>query len=184
MALHDYPTMSIEDYLLLDRNSRTVRYEYLDGRVYMLAGGSVNHSLIAANLTGILYGLLRGSQCAVYNSDARVQLSETRYFYPDVLISCDPRERGENVRFPRVVIEVLSPSTEAFDRGSKFAAYRGCSTVEYYVLVDSQKQAIEVYHREGDAWVLHTFGPGDVVVLNSLKISFSVSSVYEKTSVE
>lgn len=92
MALPEYPMISVEDYLMLDHNSKDARYEYLDGELRMLAGGSVYHPLIAANVTGLLYGHLRGKPCRVYNSDIRLQLSQSRYVYPDVTVSCDQRD--------------------------------------------------------------------------------------------
>ncbi|QBD80533.1 Uma2 family endonuclease [Ktedonosporobacter rubrisoli] len=97
----------------------------------MLAGGSINHALVIANLIGILYGALRGKPCRVYNSDIRLQLSKARYVYPDITVSCDERDKGQgdSIRYPRLVVEVLSPSTEAFDRGRKAAYYRECASL-------------------------------------------------------
>lgn len=184
MALPKYPMMSIEDYFLLDRNSLQSKYEYLDGDLIMMAGGSPAHARIAANLITIINSHLRDSPCIVYTSDARLQLAATRYVHPDVLVSCDPREEGENLRFPRLVIEVLSPTTEVIDRGRKFTAYRECQTLEDYVLVESRSQAIEVYHREGNAWVLRSFGPGDEAVFNSIDLRFPVADVYAKVRFE
>ncbi len=163
MALPNYPMMSVEDYLILDRGSKETRYEYLDGVLSMLAGGSTYHSMITANLTGILYGLLSDSPCRVYSPDIRLQLSESRYVYADVTVSCDQhdQELDDMISHPRVVIEVLSPSTEATDRGKKFLYYRECQTVQEYLMVDSQSILIEVYRREEESWKLHTFGPGN-----------------------
>jgi Uma2 family endonuclease len=152
MALPEYPNIPIEDYLTLDHNSANARYEYLDGELRMLAGGSVYHSIIAANITGILYGLLgNNSPCTVYNSDIRLQLSKSRYVYPNVTISCDQRdqEQGDTIQYPRIVIEVLSPSTEITDRIKKFAYYRECQSVQEYIMIDSQKISVEIYRREG-----------------------------------
>ncbi len=180
MAFPNYPMMSVEDYLILDRGSKETRYEYLDGDLRMLAGGSTYHSMITANLTGILYGLLSDSPCRVYSPDIRLQLSESRYVYADVTVSCDQhdQELDDMVSHPRVVIEVLSPSTEATDRGKKFLYYRECQTVQEYLMVDSQSILIEVYRREEDSWKLHTFGPGNTIKLESLDVQFSVDAVY------
>ncbi|MBV8695197.1 MAG: Uma2 family endonuclease [Chloroflexi bacterium] len=176
------PLMSVEEYLELDRNSFDVRYEFIDGHVYMLAGGTADHSTISVNMTSLLHSLLRDTSCRVYNSDMKVRLSEKRYVYPDVSISCDPRDRGriDFLECPRLVVEVLSPSTEAFDRGKKFGYYRTCPTIEEYVLVDTQRQTVEVYRRAThNLWVLRSFGPDDQVELASLNVSFSVAAVYE-----
>ena len=93
VAEPDRLMMSVEDYLTLDRTSVEVRYEYIDGYVYMLAGGTADHSTISINLTSLLHSLLRSSPCRVYNSDVKVQLTETRYVYPDVSVGCDERDR-------------------------------------------------------------------------------------------
>ena len=180
MALPEYPLISVEDYLILDRNSKEARYEYFEGELRMLAGGSTYHSMITANLTGILYGLLSNSSCRVYSADIRLQLSESRYVYADVTISCDERDQelGDMICHLCVVIEVLSPSTEVADRGKKFLYYRECSTVQEYIMVDSQSILIEAYRREEDGWKLHTFGPGSIVKLESLNVQFPVDAVY------
>jgi Uma2 family endonuclease len=182
VAEPDRLMMSVEDYLTLDRASVEARYEYIDGSVYMLAGGTADHSTISINLTSLLHSLLRSSQCRVYNSDLKVRLSQRRFVYPDASVSCDQRDRGsiDIVQFPRLIVEVLSSSTEAYDRGRKFAYYRACPTVQEYILVDPQRQAVEVYRRQADTlWTLHPFGPGDRVELASLNLSFPIAALYE-----
>ena len=111
MALPNRPTMSVEDYLALDRSSREARYEYIDGVATLLAGGTADHATICVNLTSLQHSALRGKECRVYNSDLRVRLSRTRYVYPDLSVSCDTRDRGQTdtLQSPRLVIEVLSP---------------------------------------------------------------------------
>src|SRR6266700_1551681 len=181
MALPQYPHMDVEDYLVLDDNSKNVRYEYLDGELRMLAGGSTYHSMIKTNMTGIVYGLLRKKTCRAFDSDIRLQLSSTRYVYPDLVISCDQRDQmlSKQIRYPRVVVEVLSQSTEVTDRIKKFAYYRECPTVEEYVMIDSRKVLIEIYRREEKKWGLYTFGAEEEVRLESLDIQFFVNDVYE-----
>ena len=181
MALPEYPVIDVEDYLLLDRNSKEKRYEYLDGELRMLAGGSTYHSRIIANLTGILYSALRGSSCHLYNSDIRLQLSASRYVYPDITVSCDRRdeELSDMIKYPRLIVEVLSPSTEIIDRIKKFAYYRECPTVQEYMMVDSQSILLEIYRREDDGWKFYTFGPGSTIKLASLDVSFSIDELYE-----
>jgi Uma2 family endonuclease len=181
MALPQYPQMDVEDYLILDDNSKNVRYEYLDGEIRMLTGGSTYHSIIKTNLTGIIYGLLRKKPCRAFDSDIRLQLSPTRYIYPDLVISCDQRDLtfGKEIRYPRVIVEVLSQSTEVTDRTKKFAYYREYPTVEEYIMIDSRKILVEVYRREGKKWSLYTFNADEEVQLASLDIQFSVADVYE-----
>src|SRR5437764_1260370 len=112
MAQRKYSIMDVEDYLTLNRNSKNIRYEYLDGEIRMLADGSPDHAIVIANLTATIKGPLRGSQCRVYNSDVQVQLSEKRYVYPDITVSCDQRDRNqeETIHYPCLVVEILSPT--------------------------------------------------------------------------
>ena len=176
--------MSVEEYLAFDRSSMDARYEFIDGIVTMLAGGTVNHSRICVNLIVALNSLLRGKSCMVYNSDMRMGISATRYVYPDISVSCDPRdqEQGDRdiIQYPCVVFEVFSASTEAYDRGRKFEYYRVCPTLQEYVLVDTQQQAIDLYRRQTEnLWTFHPFRSGDEVELKSLSIRFPIASVYE-----
>jgi Uma2 family endonuclease len=184
MAQRKYSVMSVEDYLILNRNSKDTRYEYLDGELRMLAGGSPDHSIIIANLTAAIKGPLKGSQCRVYNSDVQLKLSAKRYFFPDITISCDERDRNqkETISYPRVVVEVLSPTTEATDRGKKAAYYRACPTIQEYVMVDSEEIFVEVHRREEGRWTINTFEPGDTITLESLDIQFPIEDAYEGTS--
>ena len=184
MAQRKYSVMSVEDYLVLNRNSKDARYEYLDGELRMLAGGSPDHSIIIANLTAAIKGSLKGSQCRVYNSDLQLRLSEKRYVFPDVTISCDERDRNqkEMIRHPRVVVEVLSPTTEAADRGKKAAYYRACPTIQEYMMVDSEEVFVEVHRREEERWTINTFEPGDTITLESFGIQFPIEDAYEGSS--
>ncbi len=184
MAERKYFVMSVEDYLTLDKSSKDARYEYLDGGIRMLAGGSPDHSIIIANLTTMIKVPLRGRQCRVYNSDVQLKLSEKRYVFPDITVSCDERDRNqkETIRYPRVVVEVLSPTTEATDRGKKAAYYRACPTIQEYVMVDSEEVFIEVHRREGEIWTINTFEPGKIITLESLGIQFPIEDAYEGTS--
>src|SRR5437660_7764389 len=170
MAQRKYLVMDVEDYLKLNRDSKNTRYEYLDGEIRMLDGGSPDHSIIIANLTATIKGPLKGSQCRVYNSDVQLKLSEKRYVFPDITISCDERDRNqkETIRYPRLVVEVLSPTTEATDRGKKAAYYRASSTIQEYVMVDSEEIFVEVHRREEERWTINTFEPGDTITLQSL----------------
>ena len=182
MALSHDPTMSVEEYLQLDRSSIETRYEYIDGYVRMLAGGTLDHATIGANIISILRRSLRGSPCRVFTSDARVRLSRTRYVYPDASVSCDEQDRGrnDNVQSPRLVVEVLSPSTEGYDRGQKFGFYRDSPTIQEYLLIDAQRPMLEVYRREKhDLWILRAYRMDEEVELSNLGVFFAVREVYE-----
>ncbi len=185
MAQREYPTIDRDDYLLLDRNSQNARYEYLEGELRMLAGGSADHSTITTNLTGILYRLLEDGLCKVYNSDMQLQLSESRYVYPDITVTCDPRDEvpdDNRTHYPSMVVEVLSPTTEAVDRGKKLLYYQAHPTIQEYMLVDSQSMLIEVYYREKGRWSFSVHGSGDSVQLEAIGVQFSVNDAYKRTS--
>jgi Uma2 family endonuclease len=181
-ALPRRSTMSVEEYLQLDRSSIDTRYEYIDGHVIMMAGGTLDHATISANIISVLRNLLRGSPCRVFTTDARVRISETRYVYPDVSVSCDTQDRGrvDIVQFPRLIVEALSPSTEATDRGRKLAYYRQCPTVQEYMLVNYQYPSVELYRREKNTlWTYHVLEDDDDIELASLGVRFPVTAVYE-----
>jgi len=181
MALQHHPSMTVEEYLQLDKQSTEAKYEYIDGHVYMLAGGTPDHAKISANIIVALGGLLARSPCSVYTSDVRVRLSETRFVYPDITVSCDGRDQTqeETIQYPKVVVEVLSPSTERYDRGNKFKYYQQCLSIQEYMLVDTQRQCIEVFKREkNNFWLYRAFGAEDTLELASLDIEFPVASVY------
>ncbi len=116
-----------------------------------------------------------------------MRLSPRRYTYPDASVTCDERDRPApdktEVQVPRVIVEVLSDTTEAYDRGRKFGYYRGCPTVEEYVLVAAKYQAVEVYRRTPQSWTYDAYGPSDEIELTSLAISVSVAALYRDAGV-
>ena len=177
---HSY--MTVEEYLQLDRESPDARYDYLDGQVIRCAGGSPQHAEIATNVISILKQFLRGSPCHVFTSDVRIRFSASRYVHPDIAVSCDERDwvDPEAIRYPCLVVEVLSPSTEARDRGQKFADYRACPTIQEYLLINFAYQTVELFRREKNhLWSFQTFAPDANVELTSLGIQFPVADVYE-----
>ncbi len=180
-----YERMSLEEYFALVERDPEHAYEYLDGRVYMMTGGSPDHSIIGSNLNGLLQAFLRGRRCIVYTSDVYVQLSEQYRVCPDVTVSCDPRDRGAQdvIRYPCLVAEVLSPTTEARDRGQKSLQYRSCPSIQEYLLISSEVPLVEVFRREKQGfWSLYTFGLGDAIELTSLNLRFPVAELYHNTS--
>ncbi|MEO7021291.1 MAG: Uma2 family endonuclease [Ktedonobacteraceae bacterium] len=183
MALPWHQTLSVEEYFALDSSSEE-RYEYLNGDVYMLAGGSPNHAIITVNLGSMLKNLLRGRSCRVYSPDVYFYLSEKHYVHPDVSVSCNEQDRKnpDNIKHPSLIIEVLSPTTEGVDRGKKFGWYRSSPSIQEYVLVASEYKEVQVYqHEQKNLWTLRTFGPDDTVELTRLGVSFSVADIYEDT---
>jgi len=184
-ALPDRPKMSVEEYFQLLYDSPDARYEYIDGRVYALAGGTADHARIAINVTRALDDLLQGG-CQVFNSDISLRLSNNRYVFPDVTVSCDERDRGKatTIRYPHLVVEVLSLGTMNYDRTKKFSYYRECSTLQEYVMISTEYQAVEVLKREKqNLWTMRIFGPGDVIEFSSVGIRFPFAAVYQKTTV-
>ena len=185
MALPHLSKMSIEEYFQLLRDNPDARYEYIDGWVYALAGGTLDHARIAFNVARTLDDLLPGS-CQAFTSDASLRLSNNRYVFPDVTVSCDERDRGKatEILYPQVIVEVLSPGTMNYDRGKKFLYYRDCPTLQEYVIIYTEYQAVEVFKREKkNLWTLRAFSPGDIIELVSVGIQFPISAVYQKTVV-
>ncbi|MBA2682259.1 MAG: Uma2 family endonuclease [Ktedonobacteraceae bacterium] len=185
MALPDRSFMSVDDYLTLDEISKEARYEYLDGELYMLAGGSNDHSIIAANLIGIVQQALEESPCRVYTSDIRLQLSESRYVHPDTAVSCDENDidQEENISSPTFVAEVLSRTTETIDRGKKAIYYRECASIQEYLIIDSRNVHVELYRRSGDIWQILTYRREDTIDLSHLGLQIPVTRLYKKTKV-
>ncbi len=174
-----------DEYLAWERD-QPIRHEYIDGEVYAMTGGTLPHNDIAVNLTTILRTTLRGTGCKVRMSDAKVRVSaQGPYFYPDVVVSCDERDRRatEAIQYPKLIVEVLSPSTAGFDRGDKFKFYRRIPTLEEYVLIDSEKVGIDCYRKSsGSKWELTVYPEdgGDILELVSLNFQCPLALVYEE----
>ncbi len=179
--------MTVEEWRELERNNPDAKYEYIDGQVYLMSGGSLAHARISSNALRAIEDALASDSCFVYNSDASVRLSETRYTYPDISVSCGPDDQPTTaqlqVQAPRVVVEVPSDSTEGKDRIRKANLYHACPTIQEYGLIATKYQAIEIQRRAGDDWTLHLFGPGDEIELSSLGIRFPLSIIYRGTAV-
>jgi Uma2 family endonuclease len=179
--------ISVDEWRALEQANVDVKYEYIDGQVYLMSGGSLVHSRISSNTVRTLEDALGSQSCYIYNSDASVRLSETRYTYPDASVSCDPRDQPATeqmeVQAPRVVVEVLSDSTEGKDRIKRAYLYHTCPTIQEYVLIATRYQAVEVQRRAGDEWTLHLFGPGDEIELTSIGVRFPLSALYRGTAV-
>ncbi len=170
--------------------TQQLRYEYFDGEVFAMTGGSLAHADIVLNIASILKQHLQ-RRCKVRNSDAKIGISDDGPFiYPDISVTCDDspagtlRERDRAARqfsrYPCLIIEVLSPGTEAYDRGRKFAIYRRLETLKEYVLVRSETKTIEVFRRnEVGTWTFIPYGEGDRVELTSVNLVVSVDAIYE-----
>ena len=173
-----------EEYLQLEANS-DIKHEYIDGEVYAMAGATDTRVTIAGNIFALLLSQLRGSGCRVYISDMKVRIeNKNRFYYPDVLVSCEDRDRENSTfkKFPNLIIEVLSDSTEAFDRGDKFADYRSLPSLQEYVLVNTRKARIECFRRtKEDLWLLQFYELEDSQFeLTSVGFTRKISDVYEE----
>lgn len=184
------PRRSVEEFFALRRSDPDHRYEYIDGHIYMMSGGTPRHSIIGANLNGLLWNLLRGKPCRVYNSDACVQVSEERYVCPDVTVSCDPQDGDEDdeedemktLHYLRVVMEVLSAGTKHYDRGAKFELYQDVATIQEYVVIETRLPRVLLYRREqNNLWTIHILQQNEEVELTSIGVQFPVAAIYEKT---
>jgi Uma2 family endonuclease len=175
-----------EEYLAAERLSET-KSEYIDGGVFPMPGATVNHIQIVSNVTAELSVQLRERPCRALPSDLKVGLQDSRkFFYPDVTVVCGELqyydERRDIILNPNLVVEVLSPSTEAFDRGAKFQAYRTIESLKEYVLISQERPLVEQYFRNDDGkW---TYRPtavlGSSLALPSIECTLSLNAVYDK----
>ncbi|HEX7240526.1 MAG TPA: Uma2 family endonuclease [Longimicrobiaceae bacterium] len=178
-------TQTPKEYLVRERAAQ-VRSEYVNGRTLAMAGASRRHNLIAGNVFAEVRARLKGRPCEVYASDMRVKVERTGlYAYPDVVAVCgEPRFEDAHVDTltnPTLVVEVLSESTEARDRGEKFAHYRRLESLAEYVLVAQDRVRVERFAREGDTWVLTEISdPDGTLVLRSIGCAVPLREVYDR----
>jgi Uma2 family endonuclease len=176
---------TFDDYLALEADS-SVKHEFFAGQVWAMSGGSPAHARLAANLLRLLGARLDGKPCQAFTSDLRMRARDTGLAtYPDVSVVCgrlelDPEDtKGHTVTNPRVLFEVSSPSTDAYDRGDKLAHYQGIPSVEEVVFVAQERDEVEVVRRESDGtWSRHVFGHADSVALRSLECELPVALIY------
>jgi Uma2 family endonuclease len=158
------------------------RHEYINGEVYAMSGGSQNHSRIALKFAALLDNRLADRPCRVFNSDCRVNLLRTDdYTYPDASVSCDRRDTttAQYITYPCLIVEVLSDSTEAYDRGKKFFRYRQNPELQDYVMVSSQEIAIDLYRKGDDErWEVLNYRASDIIELRSIDLSFPIEQIY------
>jgi Uma2 family endonuclease len=175
-----------EEYLALERQSDTKR-EYFDGEVYAMSGATRAHNIITTNVTTAFVTQLKGRRCEVYASDMRVKVQPTGlYTYPDVVIVCGKvqleDQRQDTLLNPTVLVEVLSPSTDDYDRGTKFAHYRTLESLSDYLVIAQAEPLVEHYQRQPDnRWLLTTYATLDAVVtVPFLGCDLSLAEVYDK----
>lgn len=175
------PSLSVDEYLAGEPVSE-IRHEYVDGEVYAMAGAGEAHNLIALNVASWLRGSVRGGPCRVFISDMKLRVAEwNAFYYPDILVACDPSDTQPYFKeSPCLIVEVLSPSTEAIDRREKLLAYRTLESLREYVLIAQDKRQAEVYRRAADgAWSLEILTEGDPLHLECVGAILSLDEVYE-----
>jgi Uma2 family endonuclease len=182
--------MTAKEYLEWEEKQPT-KYEYIEGKVWAMTGGSLPHNSIALNLASALKSHLRGKGCKVFMADAKVGVSSNGPFhYPDIMVTCDSRDQTARqvIYYPCLIVEVLSPSTEGFDRGKKFRHYRKIETLKEFVLVDTEKMNVECYRlNEQNKWELTSYFPEELAIneieleiyLTSVNFNSPISLIYE-----
>jgi Uma2 family endonuclease len=158
------------------------KHEYIEGQVYAMGGGSVNHGRIAIRFTALFDTHLEGSGCITGNSDIKVHIVETHnYTYPDASVTCDERDKTtpNYFTYPCLIVEVLSDSTEAYDRGAKFRMYRKNPVLKDYLLVSYTRIEMDLYHKnDAGEWIIINYQEGDIIELKSINLSFPIEQVY------
>lgn len=177
-------TFGIDEFMAWEAEE-TERHEYLNGEVFAITGARDAHNTIAGNIFTILRTALRGSPCRVFIADMKLRIDAAdAVFYPDLLITCDPRDRGPDAdtakRHPTVLVEVLSDSTAAYDRGLKFERYRLIESLLEVLLVEQDRRHADLFRKQADGrWLLESFGPEGRLELASLGVGLALDTVYE-----
>ncbi len=175
--------ISPEDYLAGEKVS-PIKHEYRQGEIYAMAGAKKAHAIISGNAFALLRNHLRGSGCMPYVADVKVRIEAANcYYYPDVAVTCDERDSNTDedfIIYPRLIVEVLSPSTAAFDRGEKFADYRTSESLQEYVLINQERVSVECFRRNAEGlWVLYPYVQGQEVQFSSVNFSCAIEDLYE-----
>ena len=177
--------LTVADYLSCERISE-VKHEYVDGALFAMSGGSRAHSLIAVNLVSALHAALLDRPCEVHASDLRVKIAtSSRYVYPDVTVVCGELvfedSHVDTLLNPTAIFEVLSETTEAYDRGDKFALYQSLPSLSEYLLVSQKEMRVEHFQRQSSGqWLLTVLGQGASFTLGSIAVTLDVDRVYAK----
>ena len=180
-ATEKLPQMTPEEYFAWEEQ-QLEKHEYINGQVYAMSGGTINHGRIAIRFTAMLDAHLDGGPCITGNSDIKVKIVDTNnYTYPDASVTCDERDKKttQYITYPCLIIEVLSDSTEAYDRGGKFRMYRQSPVLQDYLLVSSTSLEMDLYCKNDTGeWIIINYKKGDVITLKSIGLSFPIEQVY------
>jgi Uma2 family endonuclease len=187
MSTAPQPRLSFDDWLAIERTATEQRSEYLAGEVFAMAGGTEEHNLIVLNVGAELRNQLKGRPCRVYPSDMKVHIAADDVgTYPDVMVICGERRfhdvRRDVVTNPILIVEVLSDSTEAYDRGDKFRHYRNLESLQAYLLLSQYRMQAELFLRQPDGtWSLSSYqDPSESIPLRVVEAELSLAEVYDK----
>ncbi len=190
MSLNPDRIYTPEEYLKLERQAE-YKSEYFAGEIFAMSGASKNHNIIVTNIVGELCLQFKGRPCLVFSSDMRVKINSTGlYTYPDIVALCHKDQYDDDyidtLLNPSMIVEVLSKSTEAYDRGDKFAHYRKLDSLKEYVLVTQDKYHVELYTRQSDNhWLLSEVNTIEgVVSFESIKCHLALNEIYDKVEIE
>jgi Uma2 family endonuclease len=183
MSLAEKITLTAEEYLKGEEIADN-KHEYQNGEVWAMVGATDNHVTIAMNLALLLKQHLKNTPCRTYISDMKVRVEKAdAFFYPDVMVSCSPKDQANTLykQHPVFIAEVLSPSTEAFDRGNKFNAYRQLDSLQTYWLIDTNTMRIDSFTRaQNDDWLFHSYTlANETVEIKGLEVKILLQEIYE-----
>lgn len=192
MKAQDIPRMTVGEYIKQEHETQT-KYEFHDGEIFALAGGTLNHGLISGNVYSELRIILGSSKdaCLPFNSDVKLHIESTNaYVYPDCMVVCGEIEKSEHdenaVKNPVLIVEVLSKSTADYDRGDKFFLYRKIPELREYVLIDQYRHVVDVHTKKqtSEFWKIVRYeGLDDMVKLDSLSVAVSMKELYHRTEI-
>jgi Uma2 family endonuclease len=182
------PRYTFAEYLELERRSREIKHEYVAGEIFAMAGGTVEHSSLATTILGLLFAHLRGGPCRPHGSDLQISIPAAEVAtYPDAAVVCDPVERDPDspthVTNPRVIVEVLSSTTERYDREQKRLYYQQLDSVREYVLVAQDRRRVEVWQRVDSGWSHTVHESGARAPLPSIEYMLDVDELYDAAGV-
>jgi Uma2 family endonuclease len=178
--------MTVEAYLEWEP-CQEIRYEFVNCKIFAMTGGTLPHNDIAVNLLTALRPQIRTRGCRINIADAKVNVAPSIYRYPDLVVSCDDRDRTARnaIQYPKLIIEVLSPGTESLDRGDKFREYRTLPSLEEYVLISSTQINVEIYRRgEGRLWLYTAYQSLDIITIESVGFEFPIALLYEDVVID
>lgn len=186
MIASPQPHLTAEEYLAWETEQDT-RHEYVNGAMVTMTGGTIAHNLLALNLHSALRPHLQKRGCVATVADVKVQVSNSVYYYPDLVVTCSDRDlqARQLLQEPCVIVELLSPSTAANDRGDKFKNYRNLNSLQEYVLIDSEKINVERYRRgEGRMWLYYPYTADETLVLETLEFECAIAQIYAGVPLE